>query len=141
MRPLVEALEAFTDPHSEAQLQALDAAVQAINASSCGNTEIDALLGVFERFPEADGFGVFWGILHALEALEGYEPPLFASVQRKPCEFNVLMVNRLLNAGISEIEGQPLADLLISVLSNPQATTQALHDAAQCLARRKVGEA
>jgi hypothetical protein len=122
--PLVEEIEAFTDPQNEAQLQMLDATLQGINTSSCGKAEIGALLGVFERFPEADGFGVFWGILHALEALEGYEPQLLASVQRKPCEFNVLM-----------------AGLLRSVLSNPQATAQALHDAQQYLARREAGEA
>jgi hypothetical protein len=139
--PLVEEIEAFTDPQNEAQLQMLDATLQGINTSSCGKAEIGALLGVFERFPEADGFGVFWGILHALEALEGYEPQLLASVQRKPCEFNVLMVTRLLNAGISQIEGQLLAGLLRSVLSNPQATAQALHDAQQYLARREAGEA
>jgi len=141
MPSLIEQLEAFTDPQSEAQLQALDAAVQEISASSIGKVEIEALLGVFERFPEADGFGVFWGVLHALEALEGYEPLLIASVQRKPCEFNVLMVNRLLNAGVNQIEGQTLDSLLTAVLSNPQATGQAIHDAKQYLARRGSGEA
>jgi hypothetical protein len=141
MPSLIEQLEAFTDPQSEAQLQALDAAVQEISASSIGKVEIEALLGVFERFPEADGFGVFWGVLHALEALEGYEPLLIASVQRKPCEFNVLMVNRLLNAGVNQIEGQTLDSLLTAVLSNPQATGQAIDDAKQYLARRGSGEA
>ena len=96
---LVQALQAFADPHSEAQLQALDVAVQEIAPASCAHAEFQAMFGVFERFPSQDGYGVFWGILHALEACDGYELELRASVQRKPCEFNVLMVNRLLNAG------------------------------------------
>lgn len=96
------------------------------------------MLGVFERFPEQDGYGVFWGILHALEACEGYELELLASVSRKPCEFNVLMVNRLLNAGVSEIQGQSLDGILRFVVSSPRATAQAVHDAKHYLARREA---
>lgn len=141
MPTLVQELEAFTDSQSEVQLQMLDATVQEIDASTCGRAEIDALLGVFERFPEVDGFGVFWGILHRLESVEGYESQLVASVQRTPCEFNVLMVIRLLNAGITQIEGQPLKGLLVSVLSNPRATTQAIYDAKLYLSRTGGGVA
>ena len=91
------------------------------------------MLGVFERFPEQDGYGVFWGILHALEACDGYEAELLVSVQRKPCEFNVLMINRLLNADVYEVEGHSLEDVLRSVAVNPTATAQAVHDAKQYL--------
>ena len=137
MSSTVEALKSFTDPQSGAHLKALDAAVQAVDPALCGPQEIQALLGVFERFPEQDGFGVFWGILHALEAIEGYEPELFDSVKRKPCEFNVLMVNRLLNAGVTEIGGNSLESLLHAVLANELATPQAQRDALQYLERRE----
>lgn len=136
MPPLIESLEAFDDPQSEAQLQALDASLQAIKSNVCGVQELRALFDVFERFPEQDGFGVFWGILHTLEGLEGYEPELVASVTRLPCEFNVLMINRLLNAGISEINGNSLEGLLLAVPANARATAQALRDAQQYLLRR-----
>lgn len=135
---LVQALENFTDAQSEAQLQSLDATVQAIEPVSCSQAEFRALLGVFERFSEEDGYGVFWGILHALEACDGYEPELLASVQRKPCEFNVLMINRLLNANVYQIDGHSLKDVLRSVVLNPAATAQAAHDAKQYLARCEV---
>ena len=136
--PLVQALQSFADPQSEGQLQALDVAVQAIDPASCAHAEFQAMLEVFERFPDQDGYGVFWGIVHALEACNGYEPQLLASVQRKPCEFNVLMVSRLLNAGISEVEGRSLEGVLRSVLANGEATSQAVHDAGQYLARREA---
>src|ERR1700723_1101145 len=55
---------------------------------------VEDLLAVFERFPEDDGAGVFWSILHGLEALTGYEPALVRSVQKRPSEFGVLMVGR-----------------------------------------------
>jgi len=99
------------------------------------------MLSLFERFPEQDGYGVFWGIIHVLEACEGYESELLASVQRKPCEFNVLMINRLLNAGVVEVEGRSLEGVLRSVLENAAATPQALHDAQHYLERRRSGEA
>ena len=136
MSPLVESLEAFTDPQSEVQLQALDASLQAVSPDLCGVREIRALLSVFERFPEQDGFGVFWGILHALEGLKGYEPELVASVHRKPCEFNVLMVNRLLNAGVMEVNGNSLEGLLLAVEAHGQATEQARREVQYYLARR-----
>ncbi|MGC3984119.1 MAG: hypothetical protein QM777_04975 [Pseudorhodoferax sp.] len=133
---LAHALQDFTDPQSEAQLQFLDATVQAIETASCAQADLQALFGVFERFPEEDGYGVFWGILHALEACDGYESELLASVQRQPCEFNVLMVNRLLNAEVSEVEGHALEDVLRDVVLHPKATGQAVHDAKHYLVRR-----
>jgi hypothetical protein len=135
-QPIVAALHAFTDARSEEQLQALDAAIRSIDPLRCGKSEVKALLGIFERFPEQDGFGVFWGILHVLEACRDYEPELVASVQRKPCEFNVLMVNRLLNAGVTEVSGSSLEDLLLSARASGKATSQALHDIEHYLARR-----
>lgn len=126
---LLEILEQFSDPQNEAELKALDAAVQAIDPGACGPREIRALFGVFERFPEHDGFGVFWGILHALEACQGYESEIVNSVQRQPCEFNVLMINRQLNAGVETINGRQLVGVLKEVLANKRSTAQALSDA------------
>ncbi len=80
---------------------------------------IPDLLGVFERFPDAESFGVFWSILHGLESLPGYEAELVRSVQRRPSEFGVLMVGRLLNAGRAEAAGTPLLPLLQSVAARP----------------------
>ena len=42
------------------------------------------------------------------------EAALVRSVRRKPVEFNLTMVNRLLNAGIHEVNEHPLAALLVS---------------------------
>lgn len=135
---LLEVLHAFTDPENEAQLHALDVAIQALALASCGQAELQVLFDVFERFAEHDGYGVFWSILHMLEVCDGCTSALLASVRRKPCEFNVLMINRLLNAGLSDIDGQSLENVLQSVLLHPDATAQALDDAAYYLALRNV---
>ena len=139
---LSEAAEWFTDPHDELQLHRLDELLQSAAAQSFGHNEYRALLGIFERFPTEDGFGVFWGIIHCLESCSGYEPDLIASVLRKPVEFNVLMVNRLLNAGILNIDGQSLVSVLASVASNPAATHDAKVSAEQFISyQRQQGRA
>lgn len=134
---IVRALGQFFDPQSETQLKALDAAVLAIKPEECGEAEFRAMLHIFERFPEDDGFGIFWGLVHALEACSGYESEMLASVARKPCEFNVLLVKRLLNAGITEVDGISLEGVLSTVLGSDAATPGARHDAERFIARSR----
>jgi hypothetical protein len=73
---------------------------------------IPELLSVFERYPEEEGLGVVWSVLHGLEALPNYEPELLRSLARQPSEFGVRMVGRLLNAGTREIGGVSLLETL-----------------------------
>lgn len=67
-----------------------------------GQPPIDALpilFGVFERFPEDDGAGVFWSIVHGVEALPyNYEPLLQESHGRTPSEMSKVMLVRLANS-------------------------------------------
>ena len=70
---------------------------------------LPTLFGVFERFPEHDGYGVFWTLLHGIEAIPGYEAELVASLRRKSTEFGRTMVKRLRKAGIERVEGVDLA--------------------------------
>jgi hypothetical protein len=119
---LIETLKGFTSLQDEKQLKLLDETVAAINPKDYGQDEFRALLEVFERFPEDDGFGVFWSVVHCLEACTGYESALIESVTCMPVEFNVLMVNRLINSGITQINGDSLLSVLASVKSHPSAT-------------------
>jgi hypothetical protein len=126
---LIETLKGFTSPQDEKQLRLLDDTVAAINPEDCGQEEFRALLDVFERFPDEDGFGVFWSIVHSLEACTGYESALIESVTRMPVEFNILMVNRLINGGITQVNGHSLLSVLTSVTSHPSATSSAKESA------------
>jgi hypothetical protein len=56
---------------------------------------IPVLLHVFERFPDEDGAGVLWGIVHGLESLPGYESLLLESAESRPTPFKRIMVDRL----------------------------------------------
>ena len=53
------------------------------------------LLRVFDRFPDEDGAGVFWSVVHGLESLPGYEPALRASAASSPAEFKQIMLDRI----------------------------------------------
>jgi hypothetical protein len=127
----------FTSPRDETQLRKLDEAIDDLADKPVAAEEFKELLGVFERFPEDDGHGVFWSIVHCLEAFDGYEPFLVESVNRNPVEFNVLMVNRLLNAGVLEVGNQSLLALLKSVVACTKASSEVRESAADLLEYQK----
>jgi hypothetical protein len=57
------------------------------------------LFGVFERFPDDDGAGVLWSIVHGIESLPiDYEPALRASLGRKSSFMGRVMLERLIKA-------------------------------------------
>jgi len=57
---------------------------------------LPVLFGVFERYPDEDGAGVLWSILHGVEALEfSYEQPLRDSLSRKSSFMGRIMLERL----------------------------------------------
>lgn len=57
------------------------------------------LFGVFERFPENDGAGVFWSLVHSIESLPyNYEPQLRESYNRVQSEMANVMLIRLANS-------------------------------------------
>jgi hypothetical protein len=104
---------------------ALDRLLAELFQAGVGPLGIDAMLGVFERFPEEDGAGVFWSIVHGLESLPGYEGEVIKSVRRAPCAFSVLMVGRLLNAHVEEVGNVRLVPLLREVAGRQDATPEA----------------
>ena len=56
---------------------------------------IATLLRVFDRFPEDDGAGVLWSIVHGLEHVPGYEEQLRESHARRPTEMKEIMIERI----------------------------------------------
>jgi hypothetical protein len=57
------------------------------------------LFGLFERFPDEDGAGVLWSIVHGIESLSlDYEPALRASLARKSSFMGRIMLERLAKA-------------------------------------------
>jgi hypothetical protein len=60
---------------------------------------IPVLFRVFERFPNSDGAGVLWSIVHGIEGLPyNYEVALKQSYDRVPSEMAAIMLRRLAKA-------------------------------------------
>jgi hypothetical protein len=114
----------FDSPDDEAQLQRLDELVQGLSVLKPTRRDFEELLSVFERFPGHDGFGVFWSIVHCLEHFQGYKAALLESVRRAPGDFNLTMINRMLNGGITHVEDESLIEVLKTVAASENASRQ-----------------
>jgi hypothetical protein len=125
---IVARIRAFNEPENDDALLQLDADVAALVSQEQSELTIQLLFNVFERHPEADD-PVFWGIMHALESISGYEPFLLESVRRKPSAFGVFMLNRLLNAEQHGINGADLLQLLTEASTHPLASPSVKEDA------------
>lgn len=99
----------------------LEALLEELWRDGSPQAAIPELLRVFERFPDDDGLGVFWSIVHGLEALPGYQAHLLASVGRAPSDMAVTMLGRLLNAGYHDINGVPIRHILQEVVTRSDA--------------------
>ncbi|MDP9310173.1 MAG: hypothetical protein M3R24_04640 [Chloroflexota bacterium] len=130
---IITTLDHIESVENEDDLGRLDQALQALGQISNSERGMDALFRIYERFPESDGYGIFWNILHTLEDMPAYEQRLIESVQRQPMEFNLKMVNGLLNAGVTHQENVDLLALLESIAASPRYS-----DSARQHARRFV---
>jgi hypothetical protein len=115
IQDIISILDGINSVEDETELAKLDSAVNSLLASDHPERGIRALFHVYERFPDKDGYGVFWSILHGLESLPGYEEVLVESAKRQPTEFSLMMVNRILNAGQTHVKGRDLAAVLAEV--------------------------
>lgn len=65
---------------------------------SAGVTDecLPVLFGVFERYPDEDGFGVLWSVVHGIESLPlDYGQALRDSILRKASFMGRVMLDRL----------------------------------------------
>ncbi|MEW4453184.1 hypothetical protein AB1L30_10950 [Bremerella sp. JC817] len=111
----------------------LDELLEELFARDVTSRGIASLLNVFERFPTDDGAGVFWGMVHALESLPDYQSALVQSVQAVPSEFGVIMIHRLLNSGVPEVDGKNLHALLENIAENDAIPSEVQVRARKCL--------
>lgn len=93
VQQVLDAIETFSPKDGE--WLALDELLDELWQLDITHDAIPVLLGVFERFPDDDGAGVLWSIVHGLENMEGYERDLYASVARAPSMMGTIMLKRL----------------------------------------------
>jgi hypothetical protein len=126
---LVEAIDAITSVESADDLSRLQDLADRYFTSRQAAKHLEVWFRLYERFPEDDGCGIFWAILHGLEALPDCDTQVVASVRRKPSQFPVRMVNRMLNADIRTVAGVDLLDLLKTVAADKSCPVSVRQDA------------
>ena len=106
-------------------------------ASPAAAGHIDVWFRLYERFPDEHGHGVFWNILHGLEAQSGCDAAVVASVRRRATHYPVMMVNRMLNANIRTAAGADLLGLLRQVAADEGAAAGVREDAERFLEHQR----
>ena len=122
----------FTEPHSVQQLGALEEAIENTDRTRLTKEDVEAIFDLFERFPDDDGYGIFSWFMHAIEATGGYEANLLESVARRPGGFNVRMVVRFLNAGVTHLAGNDLVALVQTLAARTDISVRARDEAKSC---------
>lgn len=134
IREVVDDIDGLrADDPDDLDLERLQALIDEYFALDEAPRHLDAWFRLFERFPESDGYGVFWAILHGIEAQPGSDAFVVESVRRRPTHFPLAMVNRMLNGGISSVGGVELLDLLRSVATDERWPDDVREDAGRFL--------
>jgi hypothetical protein len=128
---IIAAIENFQPANGN--WRGLDALLEELFKSGAAGQGIDAMLGVFQRYPSEDGAGVFWAIVHGLESLPGYENHLIESITKVPSRFALTMVHRLRNAGRDEVGGINLLALLEQVARDETVSQETRQEAQKYL--------
>lgn len=138
LRQIIETLDELQDLDDDAQLLAMDKAVAQLDEPPPLEAAAP-MFRVFERFPSDDGYETFWTLLHTLEATPGYEAELVKSIARQPNEFNTLMVNRLLNAGVTHIGERSLLGLLKRIAADERTPAEVSKTALKMISAHNDG--
>lgn len=86
------------------------------------------LLKVMERFPDEDGDGVLWSIVHGIEEIDNYEQKLLDSLGRQPSHLGVLMIHRIENSNQTKICGKNIKEIYKELLVHPKLTGEVRED-------------
>ena len=97
MRPLESILQELrTFRPANEDWRPFDALLSELWAAGVHEEHLPQLFDVFERFPEDDGAGVLWGIVHGVEALPfDHEDALTSSLARRESHMGEVMLRRL----------------------------------------------
>ena len=94
-----------------------------------------AMFSLLEFNPEAE-LGSPGPIVHALEAIPGYQPLLRESLARQPTYLTVWMVNRILNSNLSKTDRQAWLGCLNAAHKHPKAPEDVKDEAAAFIAHQ-----
>ena len=126
IRAIVAEVDAMTpaDP-DDLDLDRLQALIDAYFAHPAAADDLGVWFRFFERYPDWDDHGMTWSILHGIETQPNSNAHVVSSVRRRPAMFPVLMVNRLLNGGVTAVGDVDLLTLLRDVAADDSAEPRA----------------
>lgn len=107
--------------------------------SSVAKKAITPLFNIFERLNDGHYDDVLWSIIHGIEGLQDYEEDLINSVNRCPNEYNLLMLNRMLNAGQASYNATDFIELLKSVAEDNKVSAELKEQAKGYITRQSKG--
>lgn len=113
IQEIVNSIDTLTTIDSGEDLNRLQEFVDLYFAHPEAGNNLDVWFRLYERFPTGDCSGIFWSILHGIETYHPNSDRLVVeSVLRQPSEFPLMMVNRIINAGIKQVGEVDLLQLL-----------------------------
>ena len=121
-------------PDEDGDWRRLDVLLDELWQAGAPEQAILEMLSVFERYPEDDGHGVMWSLVHGLEKLPNYESALLSSLARQPSELGIVMVGRMLNSGVTAVDGVSLLFTLQEIAG--AATSAHIKETARSVASR-----
>jgi hypothetical protein len=110
MDPLDATIREFTP--NDGDWRPLEGHIERAFATPDPTKYYHAMFNLFERFPKEDGAGVFWSVLHGMEAIGGYEEMLLLYFRRWPSLMTETMLRRILNSGQTHIGKMDIATLI-----------------------------
>ncbi len=113
IQEIVNSIDKLTTIDSAEDLTRLQEFVDLYFAHPQAGDNLNVWFRIYERFPTGDGGGIFWSILHGIETYHPNSDRLVVeSVLRQSSEFSLIMVNRIINAGIRQVGEVDLLKLL-----------------------------
>jgi len=130
---LVSEIDAIVSLQSEEDIARLHHLADSFFSHSDASKYLETWFRLYERCEEDDAWDVYWSIMHGLEDHPGIEHLVLQSLRRKPARFPVLMMNRLINGGVSCVEGASLLTVLEMVARDESCPAIVRQDATQFL--------
>jgi hypothetical protein len=115
---IVSSIDNLTSLEKDEDLSRLDELVDLYFKHPQAGEYLKVWFLLYERC-EDNSNDIFWSILHGIETYHPSADSLVVeSVIRQPSEFPLMMINRLLNAGIERVGETNLLELLKEVATN-----------------------
>ena len=136
---IIEELNAMEidDSNEDEMIERVDMLMRDLSKNDDAQTACEAMINLLERHPHAD-FGGPGAIIHTIEDHIGhYEKFLFESLNRKPVDSTLMLLQRIINAEKDPSEIKRLLKIFKECAKHPLADKQVKHSVNEYLIYRK----